>query len=66
MPAWIYSNLRRWHLLSFLREESTLRLLERVVQGALDRVKIDRLVRVVDEDLGMPLHHAVEGARRSR
>ncbi len=63
VPAWIYSNLRRWHYLSFLKEESTMRLLERVVRGALDPKAIDRLVRLIDEDLGMPLHRAVEGAK---
>ena len=30
VPAWLYSHLRRWHLLSFLKEESTQRLLARV------------------------------------
>jgi hypothetical chaperone protein len=63
VPAWLYGNLRRWHLLSFLREESTLRLLTRVSDGAHEPEKIERLVRVVDEDLGMPLHRAVEGAK---
>ncbi|MBA3460483.1 MAG: Hsp70 family protein [Deltaproteobacteria bacterium] len=63
VPAWIYGHLRRWHYLSFLKEESTLRLLDRVTQGALEPVKIERLVRLVDEDLGMLLHRAVEGAK---
>jgi hypothetical chaperone protein len=63
VPAWIYGHLRRWHYLSFLKEESTLRLLARVVQGAIERARIDRLVRVVDEDLGLVLHRAVEGAK---
>src|SRR6476646_7271939 len=30
IPAWLYGRLRRWHLLSFLKEDSTQRLLERV------------------------------------
>jgi hypothetical chaperone protein len=63
VPAWIYGHLRRWHLLSFLKEDSTQRLLARVAGGATDRAKIDRLVRLIDEDLGLPLHHAVEGAK---
>src|SRR4051812_46867767 len=53
VPAWLYSRLRRWHYLSFLRDEDTLRLLDRVARGALEPVRFDRLVRVVDEDLGM-------------
>ena len=63
VPAWLYSHLRRWHYLSFLKEEATLRLLERVTQGARDKVKIERLTRLVDEDLGMLLHRSVEGAK---
>jgi hypothetical chaperone protein len=63
VPAWLYGHLRRWHLLSFLKAEATQRLLDRVQQGALDPARVERLVRVVDEDLGMPLHGAVEGAK---
>jgi hypothetical chaperone protein len=63
VPAWIYGHLRRWHYLSFLKEASTLRLLDRVARGALEPARIERLQRVVDEDLGMGLHRAVEGAK---
>jgi hypothetical chaperone protein len=63
VPAWLYSHLRRWHYLSFLRDEATLRLLDRVAYGALERERVDRLVRVVSDDLGLVLHRAVEGAK---
>ena len=63
VPAWIYGKLRRWHYLSFLREESTTRLLERVSSGAVEPKQIEKLIRIVEEDLGMPLHRAVEGAK---
>jgi len=63
VPAWLYGHLRRWHLLSFLKEEATQRLLDRVERGALEPAKIERLVQVVEEDLGLPLHQAVEGAK---
>lgn len=63
IPAWLYSHLRRWHYLSFLKEESTVKLLDRVSQGAIEPAKFERLVRVVEEDLGLPLHRAVEGAK---
>ncbi len=63
VPAWLYSSLRRWHLLSFLKEESTQRLLRRVAGGALEPDKIEKLVSIVEEDLGLPLHRAVEGAK---
>jgi hypothetical chaperone protein len=63
VPAWLYSHLRRWHYLSFLKEESTMRLLERVASGSLEPKKIEKLVRIVEEDLGLTLHRAVEGAK---
>jgi hypothetical chaperone protein len=63
VPAWLYGHLRRWHYLSFLKGESTLRLLDRVSRGAIDPVRLGRLVRVVDDDLGLVLHRAVEGAK---
>ncbi len=63
VPAWIYGHLRRWHYLSFLKEESTLQLLARVVQGAIEPARVDRLVRVVEDDLGLELHRSVEGAK---
>jgi hypothetical chaperone protein len=63
VPAWLYGHLRRWHYLSFLKEESTLRLLDRVAHGALEPARFARLVRVVDDDLGLMLHRAVEGAK---
>lgn len=63
VPAWLYSHLRRWHLLSFLKEDSTQRLLERVARGARDPERIGKLVSVVEDDLGLPLHRAVEGSK---
>jgi hypothetical chaperone protein len=63
VPAWIYGHLRRWHLLSFLKEESTQRLLERVVRGAVEPARVNRLASIVEDDLGLNLHRAVEGAK---
>src|SRR5678815_4819493 len=63
VPAWLYGHLRRWHLLSFLKEESTQRLLERVARGAIEPARVARLVNVVEDDLGLALHRAVEGAK---
>jgi hypothetical chaperone protein len=63
VPAWLYGHLRRWHYLSFLRDEATLRLLDRVAHGAREPARLGRLVRVVEDDLGLVLHRAVEGAK---
>lgn len=63
VPAWLYGHLRRWHYLSFLKDEATLRLLERVAHGAREPARFAKLVRVVEDDLGLVLHRAVEGAK---
>lgn len=63
VPAWLYGHLRRWHYLSFLKEESTMRLLDRVAHGALEPARFGKLVSIVEEDLGLVLHRAVEGAK---
>jgi len=63
VPAWLYSRLRRWHYLSFLRDEATLRLLDRIAHGALEPARIGRLIRLVEDDLGLVLHRSVEGAK---
>jgi len=65
VPAWLYSRLRRWHHLSFLKAPETLRLLERIEHGARAPERIERLVRVVRDDLGLPLHQAVEHAKHA-
>lgn len=63
VPAWIYNSLRRWHHLSLLKSAETSRLLERIADGARDPAAIARLIHVVDDDLGLPLHGAVETAK---
>ncbi|ACY18792.1 Hsp70 family protein [Haliangium ochraceum] len=63
VPAWLYGNLRRWHHLSFLKTSENLNLLERIAQGASDPEAIERLVHVVEYDLGLPLHRSVEAAK---
>lgn len=63
VPSWLYSHLRRWHYLSFLKSADTQRLLARVVQGAKAPKLIDRLVTLIEEDLGLALHKGVEGCK---
>ena len=65
VPAWPYTRLRRWHHLSFLKAPDTLRLLARVLRGALEPARVQRLVDLVDDDLGLPLHRAVEHSKRT-
>lgn len=63
IPPWLYGRLRRWHYLSFLKEDKTVRLLERIEQGALSPQLVHRLVRIVRDDLGLALHQAVERSK---
>jgi hypothetical chaperone protein len=63
VPAWLYGHLRRWHLLSFLKEATTMRLLDRVAHGALEPERFGKLVSVVEDDLGLVLHRAVDGTK---
>jgi hypothetical chaperone protein len=64
VPPWLYTSLRRWHHLSFLRSRETTALLDKIQHGALDRPAIDRLVHVVEDELGLPLHQAIEVSKR--
>jgi len=65
VPTWLFARLRRWHHLSFLKDADTLRLLDRLQQGALAPERIERLARVVTEDLGLSLHQSVETSKQA-
>jgi hypothetical chaperone protein len=65
IPDALFRKLRRWHHLSFLKEPATVRLLERMQQGAEAPEKVNRLVRLVRDELGLPLHRAVERTKVS-
>jgi hypothetical chaperone protein len=65
VPTWLFARLRRWHHLSFLKDADTLRLLDRLEQGSLAPDRIERLVRVVKEDLGLSLHQSVERSKQA-
>lgn len=64
VPAWIYSNLERWHYLSFLRTRNV----DEILRGASLRAssdpdvaqRIEALITLIDEDLGYQLHQAVQ------
>jgi hypothetical chaperone protein len=60
IPGWIYRKLRRWHHLSFLRSRETLALLEDLRKQSLEPEKLRALLHVIEADLGLHLHRAVE------
>ena len=63
VPLWLYQHLARWHRLSFLKSKKTTQLLDDLVATARDRDALARFRRVVDEDLGVALHRAVEATK---
>lgn len=60
VPPWIYSKLRRWHHLSFLKTRENLALFEDLVKQSLEPHKLEALVSLVENDLGYELYRAVE------
>jgi hypothetical chaperone protein len=60
VPSALFGKLRRWHYLSFLKEPRTLHLLDSIAQGSSEPEKITRLIDLVQDELGLPLHRAVE------
>ena len=60
IPAWIYSNLERWHHLSFLRSRNVTEILRSAQVRALEPNKIHALSHIIEADLGYQLHQAVQ------
>jgi len=60
VPAWIYTNLERWHYLSFLKTRNVSEILKSARARAQEPEKIEALINLVDEDLGYQLHQAVQ------
>ncbi len=65
IPRTLYSNLRRWHHLAFLKSRKTTALLQRIYGGAEFPDRIARFMHVVENDLGLPLHQSIERAKVS-
>jgi hypothetical chaperone protein len=60
VPAWIYTNLERWHYLSFLKTRNVSEILKSARARAQEPEKIEALINLVNEDLGYQLHQAVQ------
>lgn len=63
VPPWIFGKLRRWHYLSFLKSRDTLELLDDLRKQAVEPQKLQRLIDIVENDLGFHLYRAVEGSK---
>lgn len=60
LPQWPYSNLERWHHLSFLKSREVIEQLERIKAQAMEPEMIESLIYLVKFDLGYQLHRAVQ------
>jgi hypothetical chaperone protein len=63
MPTWVYSDLERWHYLSFLKSNDTLQMLRSIEAHSLEPKKISALLHVVEGDLGFYLHQSVQATK---
>jgi hypothetical chaperone protein len=60
MPEWVYSDLERWHYLSFLKSNDTIQMLRSIRMHSCEPEKIDALLHIVQNDLGFYLHRSVQ------
>jgi len=65
VPDWLYAHLERWHHVSMLKSRRTLQLLLDLRREAVDPEPLDRLLRLVENDLGFVLHRATEQTKRA-
>ena len=63
MPTWVYSDLERWHYLSFLKSSDTLQMLRSIETHSEEPEKISALLHVVENDLGFYLHQSVQATK---
>ena len=63
VPASLYRKLERWHHLSFLRSPDILRMLHSIQATASEPERIAKLIALIENDLGLQLHRAVQEAK---
>jgi hypothetical chaperone protein len=60
MPEWVYSDLERWHYLSFLKSNDTIQMLRSIQVHSFEPEKIANLLHIIQDDLGFYLHQSVQ------
>jgi hypothetical chaperone protein len=60
MPSSLYLKLEKWHHLSFLKTQDTMRMLRSLEVQAEEPSKIEALIHLVENDAGYSLHRAVQ------
>src|SRR5262245_8507460 len=63
MPEWIYSDLSRWHYLSFLKSNETIEMLRGIRSQSLDPERITALLHIVQNYFGFYLHQSVQAMK---
>lgn len=63
VPEWVYSDLSRWHYLSFLKSNDTIEILRSILSQSLEPERIASLLHIVQNDLGYYLHQAVQAMK---
>lgn len=63
MPTRFYSQLERWHFLSFLKAPATMHRLRELEHQSLEPEKVRALIHIVADDLGYFLFKSVEQAK---
>lgn len=63
MPEWIYTDLSRWHYMSFLKSAETVEMLRGIRSQSFDPERIEGLLHIVQNDLGFYLHQAVQAMK---
>ena len=63
MPSSVYLKLEKWHHLSFLKTQDTLRMLRSLEVQAEEPGKIEALINLVVNDAGYSLHRAVQSTK---
>jgi hypothetical chaperone protein len=63
VPTSMFMKLERWHHLSFLKTGETMQTLRSIRAQALEPEKIEKLIDLVEDDLGFYLHRSVQRAK---
>jgi hypothetical chaperone protein len=63
IPSHYYARFQRWSDLSFLRTAETFRELRTLKRMAEDPEALDRLIYIIEEELGFELYRAVSGVK---
>jgi hypothetical chaperone protein len=65
VPPHIYQALCRWDLIPFLKESQTRQDLKYILAGSNDPLKIERLIALIDGDLGYGLFREIAAAKHA-